>query len=437
MVLLGLPQPRQYSSLRDAPLFLASELGKARSRLENPCFPEGIYFKAETRMISMIAEPPTSGMSLGVGFGGGRFRSRNESWRTAIGTKPVPARFDLLPEGEKRWDRIGLSAILQVSLVTFFVVMPIFFPERLSALRYSVVPLTMPVTEIPVAPPPPPPPKVRAKAPEPKPIEQPKLNPKQPHIFVPQKAFQPQIKQLDLKAPELVKETVFEAKLNTPIEGPKRPRDEVKVNNLGTGSAAPATVKAPIEKVQTGGFGDPNGLPGKGNPNKTTNINRLGSPALPGGDGYGNGTGGAKGVRGTVASTGFGNGVANPPASGGGKHATVQSGGFADATVADNTPKRKALASESPTTMVDILEKPRPQYTAEGRSLRLEGDVVLDMVFQADGTIQINRVVSGLGHGLDEAAVRAAQHMKFKPAKRDGQPVDFPARVRIEFRLAY
>src|SRR6202035_1472751 len=120
-------------------------------------------------MTLMIAEPATSGMSLGVGFDGGRFRPRNEAWRTAIGTKPVPARFDLLPEGEKRWDRIGVSAILQISLVTFFVVMPIFFPERLSALRYSVVPLFMPVTEIPVAPPPPPPPKVKvAKAPEPK-----------------------------------------------------------------------------------------------------------------------------------------------------------------------------------------------------------------------------------------------------------------------------
>jgi len=389
-------------------------------------------------MTLMIAEPSTSGMSLGVGFEGGRYRSRSEAWRTAIGSKPVPARFDLLPEGEKRWDRIGISAILQISLLIFFVALPVFFPERLSALKYSVVPLMMPVTEIPVAPPPPPPPKVRTRAPEPKPIEQPKLNAKQPHIFVPLKAFQPQIKQLEVKAPELVKTNVFEeAKLNTPINGPKRPHDDVKMNNLGTGSAAPATVKAPVEKVQTGGFGEPNGLAGKGNPNKTTNINRLGSPALPGGDGYGNGTGGAKGVRGTVASTGFGNGVANPPVSGGGKRGAVQSGGFADASVADNTPKRKALASESPTTMVDILDKPRPQYTAEGRSLRLEGDVLLDMVFQADGTIQVNRVVSGLGHGLDEAAIRAAQQMKFKPAKRDGQPVDFPARVRIEFRLAY
>ncbi len=386
----------------------------------------------------MTAEPPTGSMRLGVGFDAKRPRTRNEAWRAAIGTKPVPARLALLPDGEKRWDRIGVSAIAQILALAFFLAAPIFFPERLGTLKYSVVPLLMPVTEVPVAPPPPPPPppKVRAKAPEPKPIEEPKLSPKQPHIFVQQKAFQPQIRQLDVKAPELTKETVFEAKLNTPINGPKRPKDEVKVNNMSTGSAAPATVNLPLNKVQTGGFGEPNGLPGKGNPNKTTNINRLGSPALPGGPGYGNGTGGDKGVRGTVASTGFGNGIANPPPSGG-KHGKVQSGGFADATVADNTPKKKAASGDAPTTMVDILDKPHPQYSAEGRTLRLEGDVVLDLVFQADGTVQVNQVISGLGHGLDEAAVRAAQQIKFKAAKRDGQPVDFPARVRIEFRLAY
>src|ERR1700682_678130 len=387
-------------------------------------------------MTSMIADPPTSGTRLGVGFDASRPRTRNEAWKTAIGTKPVPARFALLPEGEKRWDRIGVSAVAQILFVTFFVAMPIFFPERLSALKYQVNPLTWIVTEVPVAPPPPSPPRVKAKPALPKHVEEPKLSPKQPHIFVQQKAFQPQIRQLDVKAPEQTKETVFEAKLNTPINGPKRPKDEVKVNNLNSGSAAPATVNLPLNKVQTGGFGDPNGLPGKGNPNKTTNINRLGSPALPGGPGYGNGTGGDKGVRGTVASTGFGNGIANPPPSGG-KRGVVQSGGFADATVADNTPKKKAASADSPTTMVDILDKPRPQYTAEGRTLRLEGDVVLELVFQANGTVQVNRIISGLGHGLDEAAMRAAQQIKFKPAKRDGQPVDFPARVRIEFRLAY
>jgi TonB family protein len=209
----------------------------------------------------------------------------------------------------------------------------------------------------------------------------------------------------------------------------------VKVGNLSTGSAMPATVAAPVNKVQTGGFGDPNGIPGKGDPNKATNVNRRGSPGLPGGPGYGNGTGGDKGIRGTVASTGFGNGTANPPPPV--RRGTVQSTGFADQTVATDAPKKKVASGESATTPVNILDKPRPEYTAEGRRLRIEGDVVLDMVFLANGTIQVNRVISGLGHGLDDAAMHAAQQIKFKPAKRDGQPVDFPARVRIEFRLAY
>ena len=128
--------------------------------------------------------------------------------------------------------------------------------------------------------------------------------------------------------------------------------------------------------------------------------------------------------------------TANPPPSG--KKGSVVSTGFANA--ADTTaeaPKKKQQASGPADNSPTILEKPRPEYTAEGRSLKIEGDVVIDMVFLANGSIQVNRVISGLGHGLDEAALRAAQQIKFKPAKRDGQPVDFPARVRIEFRLAY
>src|SRR4029077_15598111 len=170
---------------------------------------------------------------------------------------------------------------------------------------------------------------------------------------------------------------------------------------------------------------------GKGDPNKTTNVNRLGSPALPGGPGYGNGTGGDKGVRGTVASTGFGNGIANPP-EGGGKRGMVQGSGFADQSAVAEAPKKRATTADSGTGTVSILDKPKPEYTAEGRSLKIEGDVVLEVVFLANGSVQVSRVVSGLGHGLDEAAARAAQQIKFKPAKRDNEAVDFPARVRIE-----
>jgi len=377
---------------------------------------------------------------MGVGFEANRGRSGDpQAWKKAIGTKPVSARLALLPEGKPRWDRIGLSAFGQLAILGFLLVIPLLFPQQMqTALHLRVTELMQPVTEIPVAPPPPPPPKVKPKVapPEPKPAPEPvKLNPVQTHVFLAPKAELPKPKTLEAKPVEL--NPVFEqVKIDAPKNQPKRPKDDVKVGNLGSGSAAPPTVVAPVNKVQTGGFGDPNGIPGKGDPNKATNVNRLGSPALPGGPGYGNGTGGDKGIRGTVASTGFGNGTAIPPPSSA-KRGTLQSTGFADQTVAAEAPKKKAAPSEGATTPVNILDKPRPEYTAEGRSLKIEGDVVLEMVFLANGTIQVNRVVSGLGHGLDEAATRAAQQIKFKPAKREGQPVDFPARVRIEFRLAY
>src|SRR6266481_2397301 len=388
---------------------------------------------------SMISEPPPSKTRLGVGLDSNRRSSSNqEAWKRHIGTKPIPARLALLPDGESRMKRVGVSAILQIAFVGFIFIIPLVFPQQIStALKYSYTEIAQPITEIPVAPPPKPPKIVKVNTPPPKPppVEA-KLNPQQPHIFVTPKVIQPKVKSVDAKAPEL--NPVFEAaKVDTVQPNqPKRPKDEVKVGTMSSGNATPATVKAPVEKVQTGGFGDPNGLPGKGNPNAHLIVNAQGLPTLPGGPGYGNGTGGDKGIRGTVASTGFGNGTANPPPSGG-KRGSVQSGGFGDATAAAEAPKKKP-ANEGPAdTAVTILEKPKPDYTADGRSLRLEGDVVLDVVFLASGHVQVNRVASGLGHGLDESATRAAQQIKFKPALREGQPVDYPARVRIEFRLAY
>jgi len=390
-------------------------------------------------MTTMIADPPRKN-TMGVGFEANRGRTGDpQAWKRAIGTKPVAARLALLPDSKPRWDRIGISAGAQLAILLFVLLIPLIFPDQMrTALNLRPSELMQPVTLIPVAPEPPPPPKIKPKVapPEPKPVvpEPIKLNPKQTHVFLSAKVIQPKVQKVEAKPVEL-NPTFEQVKIEVDTKGPKRPKEDVKVGNLSSGSAAAATVVAPVEKVQTGGFGDTNGIAGKGDPNKTTNVNRLGSPALPGGPGYGNGTGGDKGIRGTVASTGFGNGTANPPPSG--KRGTIQSTGFADQTVATDAPKKKAATGEGNTTPVDILEKPHPEYTAEGRSLKIEGDVVLEMVFLANGSIQVNRVISGLGHGLDEAATRAAQQIKFKPAKREGQPVDFPARVRIEFRLAY
>jgi len=209
------------------------------------------------------------------------------------------------------------------------------------------------------------------------------------------------------------------------------------------GSSVTPTVNAPISKVQTGGFGDPNGLKPSDNskPNGKLIASAAGSFDMPVGPGQGNGSGGAKGIKGTVASADFGSGVATGGQGDGRRSgrgsAGVQSSGFGSQEIAQNTPRIQRVDSGPPTTPVEITYKPNPVYTDEARHLQLEGEVLLEVEFAANGQLHVNRVVRGLGHGLDEAAVNAANKMRFKPALRNGQPMDSTAIVHVVFQLAY
>jgi TonB family protein len=201
------------------------------------------------------------------------------------------------------------------------------------------------------------------------------------------------------------------------------------------GSSAAPTVNAAVQKVQTGGFGDPNGLKGTGKEAAKLYAAQTGSFDMPVGPGQGNGSGGAKGIQGTVASADFGNGIAT---AGSNVHTVaVSTGGFGSEQVVHNAPKIAQADSGPATTAVEITFKPQPAYTDEARSLKLEGEVLLEVMFNADGTLRVNRVVRGLGHGLDENAMAAANKMRFKPALRMGQPVESTAIVHVLFQMAY
>jgi TonB family protein len=218
------------------------------------------------------------------------------------------------------------------------------------------------------------------------------------------------------------------------------PRQLVKTNVFSTGSSATPTIAAAPQHVQTGGFGDPNGVPARESNGKPVTIAAAGSFDLPSGPGYGNGTGGAHGTRGVVASTGFGNGVATGDGSGrvNTSRGTVRQSGFGDAepvTKAD-AHKPAATAASSKLVPAEIISKPTPNYTEEARKLHIEGEVLLEVVFESSGKLRILRVIRGLGHGLDEAAVHAAEQIRFKPALQDGQPADCTAVVHIVFQMA-
>ena len=201
------------------------------------------------------------------------------------------------------------------------------------------------------------------------------------------------------------------------------------------GSSAVATLNESAEKVQTGGFGDPNGLKGQGKSNPHLASATLGSFDLPQGAGKGNGRGGAKGLQGTIASAGFGNGMAQPGQGDGRAHGVVAQTAFQSQDVTTNLPKH-AIDNGPASLPIEITYKPKPVYTEEARKLQLQGEVLLEVVFGASGHLHVNRVVRGLGHGLDEAAIVATNNMRFKPARRDGSPVDSTAVVHVMFELA-
>jgi TonB family protein len=222
------------------------------------------------------------------------------------------------------------------------------------------------------------------------------------------------------------------------------------------GAPEAVTTRRALSQVQTGGFGSPEGLPGKAMGGSAGNVPKLGLFGLPEGPGYGNGTGGSHGVRGVIASSGFGSGIASmgtsrtgPPVSvatgnfatgvgesHGGPVAKVATGGFQTAAPAAPTKTVQVEAPPVDFQPVEIISKPTPVYTEEARRLKIEGEVALSVIFLANGTIKVLGVVKSLGHGLDQVAEQSAPLIRFKPALRDGKPTDFPATLRIQFRLA-
>ena len=336
----------------------------------------------------------------------------------------------LLPEPRTRWGRFVLSYGAQSVVVTICVIIAILHPEVLVAPvhDYHFVSLVSTPPPIPQAPAP-----VRHfDVPTPK-LTQP-VQPRPEAMRVPSELVQ---KKLPVPEEQLPKVALAAKKEILPDEKPLIPRPPVKTNVFSNGSSATPTMAAAPQKVQTGGFGDPNGVPASDTHGRPVTIAQAGSFDMPSGPGSGNGTGGSHGARGVVASTGFGSGVATGTSSGiSGSRGTVRQAGFGDADVAAAQPKAKAAEQVAKTQPVEITFKPRPVYTDEGRQLKIEGEVLLEVVFSATGQIRIVKVVHGLGHGLDESAIRAAEKIQFKPAKKDGQATDFEAVLHIEFQLA-
>ena len=400
--------------------------------------------RAESILTKRLAYPEESGKSPAIG---------------PIHSESLEMTFEsfesLSVPNSRTWLSFGAGALVQVAAGALLIILGFFFtPEitlRLGRPEYVSLQLS-PAAPAPVMPKLRPPralPRLAIRQPRPQELVVPKFEIKQvkPELKAPVLTSEPQ-KVPDVMPSKLPKLTpkvgVLEARVIPGENGPKMRRPGVRTD-MFDGSSARATVKRPISQVQTGGFGSPEGLPGNAQGGSKGNVAKLGSFDLPSGPGYGNGSGGANGVRGTVASAGFGNGIATAGGGGGtggsgrgGTGGVVREGTFGEVRAVAPSAVRPvhAVSSSGRVQPVEILFKPNPEYTEEARRAHVEGEVLLSVVFKASGEIQVVRVVSGLQHGLDEAAVRAAQQIRFKPAQRDGLSIDLPATLHILFELA-
>jgi TonB family protein len=336
----------------------------------------------------------------------------------------------ILPERKIDRRALATSYTLMVVLTFLLINLGVIFPDRMQLKQYhltSLIPMpALRPEHVPVV-------KV-------KPVIKAKLLPRapvfdQPKLMVPHEVRKVVTAPEPVEAPKVVINQFATPQIK-PVAGGARP--QLLHTGDFAGSSVTPTVNAAVQKVQTGGFGDPNGLKGTGKEGAKLYAAQAGGFDMPVGPGQGNGSGGAKGIKGTIASADFGNGIAT-----GGKGdgrsggAGVATGGFGSEQVVHGGPKIAQAEAGPATTPVEITFKPQPVYTDEARSLKLEGEVLLEVMFGSNGALHVNRVVRGLGHGLDEAAVAAANKMRFKPALRMGQPVDSTAVVHVSFQMAY
>ena len=81
------------------------------------------------------------------------------------------------------------------------------------------------------------------------------------------------------------------------------------------------------------------------------------------------------------------------------------------------------------------LKKVDPKYPPSLISERVEGEVILYAVIRRDGSVDSTQIVKGIDEQLDANSMSALAQWKFRPATKQGEPVELEAIVHIPFRL--
>ena len=333
--------------------------------------------------------------------------------------------FGMLPEPEGRSVSFITSTLINGSILALVLIVSV-TAKHVIQRHYELTTL--------IAPTQPPPPKEKTPPPPklPPPPEPPKIQMEAPKIEMPKPKPEP-------------KPVQIEAKLNMPVIKQNRPNIiEQPQPKAALTAAMPAQDKsvkpstAPVHLGQTFGVTPnpyatrPATVAAIGNPYGGMNGPAVAPHGVVGSTGIGNGlkSGSNSGVVGRVASAGIPATASVTPT---GSYGKVSSAAIPVQAAAIVQPQ----AVVQPTaTSLEVLSKPPVQYTPEARQQKIQGDVVLRVTFTANGQVVVQNVVHGLGYGLDEEARRVAQLIRFRPATRNGLPVDLTTNIIITFQLA-
>lgn len=130
---------------------------------------------------------------------------------------------------------------------------------------------------------------------------------------------------------------------------------------------------------------------------------------------------------------GIGPGAGDQPGSGAGGPGSGAGPG------ADGGSGDEGVGAGDGVTGPQLIHEVRPAYTAEAMRAKVQGQVELDVVVMADGTIDPRRIRIARSldstFGLDGQAIAAVKQWRFRPGRYRGRPVAVPVRVELTFTL--
>lgn len=146
----------------------------------------------------------------------------------------------------------------------------------------------------------------------------------------------------------------------------------------------------------------------------------------------------------TLLNIGDPNGVAGPPSAGPGDNGGIGTGrnggvGSGDGPGAGDGHDGGIGGGGNRTgggvTQPKLIYRVDPEYSEEARKARFEGVVILEAIVRKDGGVDLVHVVRSVGLGLDQTAIEAVKQWRFRPATKNGAPVDVPVKVQVTFNI--